>query len=414
MDDSEPISRILTLAATDRSPAFQDQSGQAADNILAAAAKENRTFDGRSKNEQLEYFTYPKAPPSPSRASPRPGPTSSAAPPRSRAPGTHGLRPRTTRLGHSQHTDLINAMQLFARTTRAPRRCSTPRCMHSSRMPPQQGLRPSTSPTWATCSACSQRPRTASATAQAQQLDEQHKFNLTVLNTAGVLFSGATLPKNVVTGAKAEKFVTKGFKYSQTLFTWGRSVYSPTTDSFSTNNAADAAGRELQGRASDVEKSYSPAIAQGLIRSGKIDRRRPASRGTTPQTRTVSPDAWQNTDFTVWFTARSASTTGGVMTDLDTGYRMYEGSTMVSRSGARGRKVPGLVGGVPRAGTGCSGVAARPATVGLPTPSPGKVAAFDRCKLSERYDLNETVKAGGSLVTTGQGGQRVHAELGWR
>ncbi|SDO52775.1 hypothetical protein [Actinacidiphila guanduensis] len=61
VDDSEPIGRVLALAASDRGPAFADQSGQAAYNILAAAAKENTTFGSRSQKEQLAYPTYPQS-----------------------------------------------------------------------------------------------------------------------------------------------------------------------------------------------------------------------------------------------------------------------------------------------------------------------------------------------------------------
>ncbi|SDO52748.1 hypothetical protein [Actinacidiphila guanduensis] len=119
--------------------------------------------------------------------------------------------------------------------------------------------------------------------------------------------------------------VTKGFKYSQTLVTWGRSVKAPTTDPFSTGNAA-AQQVANSKNAEDVEKSYAPAVAQGLIRSGKI----PAPTGRSwydPKTQTVSPDAWQNTDFTGWFSGRGIfSTTDAVMAHLGSGFRTYEGS----------------------------------------------------------------------------------------
>ncbi|BBB02005.1 hypothetical protein RVR_9685 [Actinacidiphila reveromycinica] len=129
------------------------------------------------------------------------------------------------------------------------------------------------------------------------------------------------LPPNGVTN----KVVTKGFKYSQTLATWSRSVKAPTTDPFSTGNAA-AQQAVNSDDAKDVEKAYSPALAQGLIRSGRV----PAPTDQSwydPKTRTVSPDAWQNTDFASWFTGTSiASTTDGVMGALDSGFRTYEGS----------------------------------------------------------------------------------------
>src|SRR5882757_2415193 len=54
--------------------------------------------------------------------------------------------------------------------------------------------------------------------------------------------------------------------------------------------------------------------------------------------------------------------------------------------------------------TGCSGDGSKTAPSGLPTPEAGKIAAFDLGALSKQYDLNDTVRAGGSLVTSDRAG----------
>ncbi|WP_335980869.1 MULTISPECIES: hypothetical protein [Streptomycetaceae] len=316
VDDSEPIGRVLTLAASDRSPDFADQSGQAAYNILAAAAKENSTFAGRSQKEQLAYFTYPQ-----STAVALAGITATWADQlgaSSKIAGSQAGGYSTTEHGLVlPHDDLQAAMELFTRDDPSAA-AMFDTAMHAQ-LSDAAGSSDDITNLGNMIGLFTKAKNNISYSA-AQQLDEQHKANLAVLNTAGVLFSGTSLPKGVT-----DKVVTKGFKYSQTLATWGRSVKAPTTDPFSTDNAA--AQQAVNSKdAKDVEKAYAPALAQGLIRSGKI----PAPAGQTwydPKTQTVSPDAWQNTDFTSWFTGTSvASTTNGVMGDLDSGFRTYEGS----------------------------------------------------------------------------------------
>ncbi|BBB02006.1 hypothetical protein RVR_9686 [Actinacidiphila reveromycinica] len=53
---------------------------------------------------------------------------------------------------------------------------------------------------------------------------------------------------------------------------------------------------------------------------------------------------------------------------------------------------------------GCSGGGHKADPAGLPTPTAGKVAAFDLGALSDRYDLNEEVMSGDTLVTTAGSG----------
>lgn len=152
----------------------------------------------------------------------------------------------------------------------------------------------------------------------AQQLDEQHEFNLTLVNTAGVLLSGTSLPKGV-----QNKFATKGFKYTQTLATWGRSVKAPTTDPFSTNNAATV--DEINSHNSEeVVNSYTPAIAEGLIRSGAMPV--PAGRSWyDPKTGKVLPQAWDDHDFTGWFGKNYPyPATSGPAASFSFGYNKYE------------------------------------------------------------------------------------------
>ena len=319
IDDSEPINRVLTLAATDRSPAFQDQSGQAAYNILAAAAKENNAFDGRSRSEQLEYFTYPE-----STAVALAGITATwadqiGATSQTAGPDAGGYS-TTDHMVVVPHDDMVSAMQLFVRDD------PSAAAMFDASMHEQLGDAAGSEDSAHDVNALGNmiglftKAKNGVSYSKAAQLDEQHKYNQTVLNTAGVLFSGASLPKGVTS-----KVVTKGFKYSQTLLTWGRSVKAPTTDPFSTNNAAHQEAVN-SANAKDVENSFSPALAQGLIRSGKVSA--PVGRSWyDPKTNTVSPDAWEDDDFNTWFalpSVRPQSSTA--MANLHAGFTKYEGS----------------------------------------------------------------------------------------
>ncbi|MEV6009573.1 hypothetical protein AB0M29_22515 [Streptomyces sp. NPDC051976] len=319
MDDSEPVSRILTLAATDRSPAFQDESGHAAYNILAAAAKENDAFNGRSKEERLEYMAFPQ-----STAVTLAGITATwadqlGATSRNAGPQAGGYSTKEHGLV-VPHDDLVAAMQLFVRDD------PSAAAMFDASMHQQLGDAAGSKDSSAAVTDLGvmvglfTKAKNGVSYGNAAQLDEQHKYNLTILNTAGVLYSGSTLPKSL-TG----KFVTKGFKYSQTLLTWGRSVKAPTTDPFSTNNAAHQQAVN-SANAKDVENSFTPALAQGLIRSGKV----PIPVGMSwydPTSETVSPEAWNNTDFITWTTTDGVSgQVDDATTDLSTGFRKYEGS----------------------------------------------------------------------------------------
>jgi len=318
MDDSEPIGRVLTLAATDRSPAFQDQSGQAAYNILAAAAKENDVFSSRSQEEQLEYFTYPQSTAVALAGitatwADQIGATSMTAGPEA---GGYSTRDHVIVVPHD---DMVSAMQLFLRDD--PSAAAMFDTSMHEQLADAAGSKDSSYEVanLGNMIGLFTKAKNGVSYSKAAQLDEQHKYNQAVLNTAGVLFSGASLPKSVTS-----KVVTKGVKYTQTAITWGRSVKAPTTDPFSTNNAA-AQKAVNSADAYDVENSFAPAIAQGLIRSGKV----PAPVGRSwydPATETVSPDAWDNTDFTGWFTHDIGTTSSSTTTALRTGFAAYEGS----------------------------------------------------------------------------------------
>lgn len=319
MDDSEPISRVLTLAATDRSPAFQDQSGQAAYNILAAAAKENDTFSSRSRDKQLEYFTYPE-----STAVALAGITATwadqiGATSQTAGPDAGGYS-TTDHMVVVPHDDMVSAMQLFVRDD------PSAAAMFDASMHEQLGDAAGGKDSADDVTAVGNmiglftKAKNGVSYSKAAQLDEQHKYNQTILNTAGILYGGTSLPKGVTS-----KVVTKGFKYSQTLLTWGRSVKAPTTDPFSTNNAAHQEAVN-SANAKDVENSFSPAVSQGLIRSGKVSA--PAGRSWyDPKTKTVSPDAWEDDDFNTWFASPSVRPQSSMaMANLHLGFTKYEGS----------------------------------------------------------------------------------------
>ncbi len=159
---------------------------------------------------------------------------------------------------------------------------------------------------------------------RAQQIDEQHKFNMAVLTTAGSLFGAVGAPEGI-TNKVVQLTVKKGLKYSQTLALLGRTVIAPNTSPFSTDNAANQQAINSKD-AKDVESSFSPAVAQGLIRSGKA--KMPVGRSWyDPKTQTVKPGAWNDKDFVSWFREDGVKDQSqSAMNDMDTGYQRFEGS----------------------------------------------------------------------------------------
>lgn len=300
IDESGPVGSILTFAATDRSPAHIDQSGQAADNILTAAAKEKDVFFAKNKTEHQQGYRqdYPDYPKATSMAlagitatwAQDLGATIKTA---DSASHTHGYDPQLHRLG-SNSTDLENVMQLFVKgNPDAAAMFDT--TLHeqvseaAAEPDPDHGLL-----TIGNTAGLFTKAKVAVSYTQAQQIDEDHKRNLALLNTAGLLFGFVPGPPGA-----APKTLAKGLKYSQNLATIGRTIAAPTQDPFSTSNAA-AQEALNKDQARDQYKSFSPAVVQGLIRSGRM--KPPAGNPSwyDPATKTVSTDANSVNGFNTW------------------------------------------------------------------------------------------------------------------
>lgn len=300
MDESGPVGDILTFAATDRSPAHIDQSGQAADNILTAAAKEKDIFFTENKTERQQGYRqdYPDYPKATSMAlasitgtwAQDLGSTIKTA---DSASHTHGYDPQSHRLG-SNSADLENVMQLFVKgNPDAAAMFDT--TLHEQVSEAAAGPDPDHDLlTIGNTAGLFTKAKVAVNYTQAQQIDEDHKRNLALLNTAGLLFG-------FVPGAPddAPKVLAKGIKYSQNLTTIGRTIGAPTQDPFSTDNAAS---REALNKdeAHDQYKSFSPAVVQGLIRSGRMKPPAGDPSWYDPATKTVSTDANSVNGFNTW------------------------------------------------------------------------------------------------------------------
>lgn len=319
-DDSEPISRVLTLAATDRSPAFQDQSGQAAYNILAAAAQQNDAFQNRPQKQALEYVDYPQSTAVALAGiagtwADQIGATSMVA-----GPNAGGYSTAEHMLV-VPHADMIPAMQLFVRNDPTASALFD-RSMHEQLSDAAADKDPGSELTdLGNMIGLFTKAKNGVSYSRAEQLDEAHTYNMAVLNTLTALYGGTALPENV-----DNKAVTKGFTYSQTLLNWYTTVKAPTTDPFSTDNA-DTQEEANSTSAHDVLNSYTPAIVQGLIRSGEI----PVPVGRPwydPKTRTVSPNSWNNDDFIGWINKKQNGSghTNAAMTRFSRGFTTYEGS----------------------------------------------------------------------------------------
>jgi hypothetical protein len=300
IDESDAVRRVLTLAATDRSPDHVDQSGQAASNILIAAAKEKDNFFNRDDAEKKEQFqTYPKGTAVALAGitgtwADQLGANSMLAGPDSRGYSHHALA--------SNPEDLVNVMELFVKdnpdaaamfdTTLHAQVSEAAGSAHATNDLTNMG----------NIAGLFTKAKVGVSYTQAQQLDEEHKHNLMVLNYAGNIFGWIPAPSapDGETLQGVAKLAAKGLKYSQNLVTVGRTIIAPNKDPFSTSNA-DKIEALNQAQAKQQYFSFSPSIAQGLIRAGKIPVPAANEPWYDPQTKTVDPNAWNNGSFNTWF-----------------------------------------------------------------------------------------------------------------
>ena len=300
IDESDAVRRILTLAANDRSPDHVDQSGQAASNILIAAAKEKDIFFNRDDADKKEQFqTYPKGTAVALAGiagtwADQLGATSMLA-----GPDSHGYSRHV--LG-SNPEDLVDVMELFVKdnpdaaamfdTTLHAQVSEAAGSAHATNDLTNMGH----------IAGLFTKAKVGVSYTEAQQVDEEHKHNLMVLNYAGNIFGWIPAPSapDGETLQGVAKLAAKGLKYSQNLVTVGRTIIAPDKDPFSTGNA-DKLEALNQTQAKQQYLTFSPAIAQGLIRAGKVPAPDPANASWyDPRTKTVAANAWNNGDFNNW------------------------------------------------------------------------------------------------------------------
>ncbi|PJM98622.1 hypothetical protein CG740_34870 [Streptomyces sp. CB01201] len=298
IDESDAVFRVLTLAANDRSPGHVDQSGQAASNILIAAAKEEDIFSKRDEADKKEQFqTYPKGTAVALAGitgtwADQLGATSVLA-----GPDSHGYSRHV--LG-SNPKELVNVMKLFARNN-ADAAAMFDTTLHTQVSEAAGSAHATNDLTnMGSLAGLFTKAKLSATYTEAQQLDEEHKHNMMVLNYAGNIFGwipAVSAPEGE-TLQGAAKLAAKGLKYSQNLVTVGRTIIAPDNDPFFTGNAGKQEALN-QEEAKQQYLTFSPAIAQGLIRAGKI----PAPANAPwydPQTKTIAPNAWNNGDFNNW------------------------------------------------------------------------------------------------------------------
>lgn len=298
IDESDAVRRVLTLAATDRSPDHLDQSGQAADNILTAAAMEKDAFFTRDESDMKEqYQIYPKGTAIALAAITATwakdlGATSLTA------GGGHGYANHV--LG-SNRADLIKVMQLFAKDnpSAAAMFDSALHVQVSDAAASQNAANELTN--MGNLAGLFTKAKVGISYTEAQQEDEEHKFNVAILNAAVSLFGYIPGPTAAAgeTLKGAAKVVGTGLKYSQRMVSMGNSIVQQNSDMFSTNNAAkQEAHNQEEARMQYV--SFNPAIAQGLIRSGQV----PVPAGHSwydAQTGSIAPSAYKDNDFNTWW-----------------------------------------------------------------------------------------------------------------
>ncbi|WP_406348895.1 hypothetical protein OHB10_20220 [Streptomyces sp. NBC_01597] len=294
VDDSDGARRVLTLAATDRSAAHFDQSGQAAANILAAAVKEKDAFDQRNGHEKDEYPTYPNGTAIALAGitgtwSADTGGTGMTTP-----GGTSGYDANDHALVENKD-DMVKVMQLFVKDN------SSAAAMFDATLHAQVseaaalGEPDEMLTAMGNTAGMLTKAKVGISYTEAQQIDEQHKMNAVIVDSAGTLFGFIPGPKDPEGVAK---IAAKALKYSQNMVSLGR-TFKSLGDPFSTDNA----GKQESLNRKEAETQYttfSPSIAQGMIRAGKWSP--PANRDWyDPQTKTINPDAMKSADFQGWF-----------------------------------------------------------------------------------------------------------------
>ncbi|WP_406135567.1 hypothetical protein [Streptomyces sp. NBC_01089] len=295
-DDSDPVRRVLTLAATDRSAAHQDQSGQAAANILKAAAEQEDTFTGRDDSDsQEQYQKYPTG-----TAVALAGITATWAD----DIGNTGLSTDEGVLGYKDHflvaneEDMTKVMQLFVRDGNTKAAIMFDSTIHNKVSDAAESDAYSRNLTYiGNTAGMLSKAKVGVKYSAAQQKDEEHQTNLNLLNTAGTLFGFAPGPKTAE--SVAAKVTEKGLKYSQNMVLMGRTIVAPQTDPFSIDNA-DKQERISPKEAKKQYHSFIPSVAQGMIRSGRV----PIPTGRSwydPATGTVAPGPTDIQDFEAWW-----------------------------------------------------------------------------------------------------------------
>ncbi|MEU8960918.1 hypothetical protein AB0C89_04320 [Streptomyces sp. NPDC048491] len=299
VDDSDGPRRVLTLAATDQTPGHIDESGMAAANILAAAAKQKDLFDGRNGTDKEIYPTFPNG-----TAVALAGITATWADNlggtgMSSPDGVAGYDPSTHVLV-GNNTDTVKAMQLFVKDN--PGAAAMFDVVLHEKVSAAAGSKdPTKSLTdMGNTAGMFTSAKVKEQYTEAQQIDEEHKTNKIILDTAGTLFGFVPVPKLGEGASKlAEKIAEKSIKYPQNVAVIGRTIVAPQTDPFSTDNAGKQEALNVTA-AKEQYRSFIPSIAQGLIRSGTI----PPPTGKSwynSQTGTVSADAGHDHTFQSWW-----------------------------------------------------------------------------------------------------------------
>ncbi|AYG81189.1 hypothetical protein DWB77_03331 [Streptomyces hundungensis] len=299
VDDSDGPRQVLTLAATDRTPAHIDESGTAAANILAAAAKEKDHFDGRNGHEKDEYPTFPNG-----TAVALAGITATWADDlggtgMSAPDGVAGYDPSNHVLV-GNNADTVKVMRLFAKDN--PGATAMFDVVLHEKVSTAAGSKdPTKSLTdMGNTAGMLTKAKVAENYSAAQQIDEEHKTNKIILDSAGTLFGFIPAPKLGEGASKlAEKIAEKSLKYPQNLAVIGRTIVAPQTDPFSTDNASKQEALSVTA-AKEQYRSFIPSIAQGMVRSGAV----PPPTGSSwydPQTGTISSDASHDPTFQSWW-----------------------------------------------------------------------------------------------------------------
>ncbi|MFG2722956.1 hypothetical protein ACGFW5_32345 [Streptomyces sp. NPDC048416] len=301
LDDSDGVRQVLTLAATDQTPGHIDESGVAAANILAAAAKQKDLFDSRTDKhyKKANYVNYPNG-----TAVALAGITATWADDL----GGTGMSTKSGTAGYSakyhsligNNADTVKVMQLFVKNNPGAAAMFDV-ALHEKVSSAAASKDPTKALTAIGDTAgMLTKAKVNESYTDAQQIDEEHKTNKIILDTAGSLFGFVPAPKLGEAASKlSQKIAEKGLKYSQNLALIGRTVVAPQTDPFSTDNAAKQDALNVDS-AKDQKVAFTSSIAQGLIRSGAV----PPPTGASwydPQTGTISPNASNDIDFQGWW-----------------------------------------------------------------------------------------------------------------